>query len=74
MSEKDISFGINEELKRAYKVGVKDGSSGIRNMLLAKLEAEIKECESAIRDDSMMPDYWLGKKRAFEEVRRWFDE
>jgi len=73
VSEKDISFGINEELKRAYKVGVKDGSSGIRNMLLEKLDAGIKDCESAIRDGLGNADYWIVRKKTLEEVRRWLD-
>jgi len=74
MSEKTVSFGINEDMKRAYSVGVKDGVSEIQNTLVARLEAKIAECESAIRDNSMIPDFWLGKKRAFEEILRWLDE
>ena len=45
-----------------------------RDRMVRWLNTQIKECESAIRDDSMIPDFWFGKKRAFEEILRWLDD
>jgi len=73
MSEKTVSFGVNEDMKRAYSVGVKDGVSEIQNTLVARLEAKIAECESVIRDDSGNADYWVVRKRTLEEVRGWLE-
>ena len=69
MTDETVSFGMNEDMKRAYSVGVKDGVSEIQNTLVARLEAKIAECESAIRDDSGNADYWIVRKKTLEEVR-----
>ena len=42
-------------------------------MLLEKLDAGIKDCESAIRDGLGNADYWIVRKKTLEEVRRWLD-
>jgi len=44
-----------------------------RDRMLRWLNAQIKECESAIRDDSGNADYWIVRKKTLEEVRGWLE-
>jgi len=45
-----------------------------RDRMVRWLSTQIKECESAIRDDSSNAEYWVARKKALEEIRRWLDE
>ena len=38
------------------------------------LKKQIKDTESLITDDLLLPDFLYARKKAFEEVLRWLDE
>lgn len=44
-----------------------------RDRMLRWLNTQIKECESAIKDDSGNVDYWIVRKKTLEEVRGWLE-
>jgi len=71
---------VDEYLKKLkgheqiFADGMIVGQKLLRGELRFRLNWKIMECESVIRDESGNVDYWVARKKALEEIRRWLDD
>jgi len=70
---------VDEYLKKLkgheqiFADGMIVGQKLLRGELQFQLNEKIKECESAIRDDSSNAEYWIVRRKTLEEVRGWLE-